>query len=110
MNITNQLNRVPGEETTLLPGSAMSSELPTGTLTYLFTDLEGSTQLWEQHPNAMQPALARHDVLLHEAIISNQGQVIKSTGDGIQAVFKLCAPCCSRNQSHASTPYLPSKG
>ena len=65
----------------------MNSELPTGTLTYLFTDLEGSTQLWETHPEAMQPAMARHDDILRQAIEKNQGHVIKTTGDGMHAVF-----------------------
>ena len=37
------------------------AELPSGTVTFLFTDLEGSTRLWEEHPDAMQGALARHD-------------------------------------------------
>ena len=40
---------------------------PTGTVTFLFTDIEGSTRLWEQHPDAMRPALARHDDLLRQA-------------------------------------------
>ncbi len=39
------------------------SELPSGTVTFLFTDLEGSTRLWEEHPEAMRPALARLDEL-----------------------------------------------
>lgn len=42
--------------------------LPTGTVTFLFTDVEGSTKLWEQHSEAMKVALARHDVLLRQAI------------------------------------------
>src|SRR5262245_53974406 len=42
--------------------------LPTGTATFLFTDIAGSTQLWEQHPQAMRAALARHDALLRQAI------------------------------------------
>jgi class 3 adenylate cyclase len=46
------------------------AELPTGTVTFLFTDLEGSTRLWEQHPEAMREALARHDELLREAVES----------------------------------------
>ena len=37
------------------------TELPTGTVTFLFTDIEGSTRLWEEHPDAMRGALARHD-------------------------------------------------
>src|SRR5215213_8856051 len=42
--------------------------LPSGTITFLFTDIEGSTQLWEQHPQAMQHVLARHDTTLREII------------------------------------------
>jgi len=55
--------------------------------TFLFTDLEGSTQLWQQHPEAMQGALARHDALLRSAVESFGGQVVKTTGDGLHAVF-----------------------
>jgi len=62
-------------------------KLPTGTVTFLFTDLEASTRLWEQHPGAMQAALARHDALLTEAVAKHGGQVVKSTGDGLHAVF-----------------------
>ena len=61
--------------------------LPTGTVTFLFTDIEGSTMLWEQHPDAMQAALARHDKLLRHAIESSDGRIVKSTGDGVYAVF-----------------------
>jgi predicted ATPase/class 3 adenylate cyclase len=63
------------------------AELPSGTVTFLFTDIEGSTRLWEEHPKAMQAALARHDVILHGAIGSNRGFVVKTTGDGCHAVF-----------------------
>ena len=62
--------------------------LPTGTVTFLFTDLEGSTRLWEQHPEAMKEALARHDELLRDAVESNVGHVVKTTGDGLHAVFR----------------------
>ncbi len=61
--------------------------LPSGTVTFLFTDIEGSTKLWEQHPEAIKPALAKHDSLLKEAIESNNGHIIKTTGDGVHAVF-----------------------
>src|SRR5919201_1919598 len=64
------------------------ASLPTGTVTFLFTDIEGSTQLWEKHPEAMKSALARHDLILHEAIESNHGHAIKTTGDGIHGVFE----------------------
>jgi predicted ATPase/class 3 adenylate cyclase len=64
------------------------NSLPAGTVTFLFTDIEGSTQLWEKHPEAMKPALAKHDAILKETIESNHGHVIKTTGDGIHAVFE----------------------
>jgi hypothetical protein len=60
---------------------------PTGTVTHLFTDIEGSTGLWEQHPEAMSAALARHDAILRETILAHAGHVVKSTGDGFYAVF-----------------------
>jgi predicted ATPase/class 3 adenylate cyclase/Tfp pilus assembly protein PilF len=61
--------------------------LPTGTVTFLFTDIEGSTRLWEQHPTAMQQALYRHDVLLRIAIEANRGYVFKTVGDAFCAAF-----------------------
>ncbi len=66
----------------------MSSTFPSGTVTFLFTDLEGSTKLWEAFPDQMQGALARHDNLLRLAIEDNGGRVIKTTGDGFHAVFE----------------------
>ena len=65
----------------------MVSELPSGTVTFLFTDLEGSTRLWEEHPDAMQAALARHDEMVRTAIESHGGHVVKTTGDGFHAAF-----------------------
>ncbi len=62
--------------------------LPSGTVTFLFTDIENSTQLWEKHPNEMKSALAKHDSILRRAIESNHGIVIKTTGDGFHAVFE----------------------
>ena len=61
--------------------------LPSGTVTFLFTDLEGSTRLWENYPDAMPAALARHDELLRDAIESHHGYVVKIAGDGVHAVF-----------------------
>jgi predicted ATPase/class 3 adenylate cyclase len=55
--------------------------------TYLFTDIEGSTRLWEQEPERMRPALARHDALTREAVEANRGRIVKTTGDGFHAVF-----------------------
>lgn len=67
------------------------SHLPEGTVTFLFTDIEGSTKLWEQFPEAMKTALARHDSILKEAIETNHGYVVKTTGDGVHAVFRAVA-------------------
>ena len=55
--------------------------------TFLFTDIEGSTRLWEEHAAAMGAALAQHDQLLRASIEAHDGMVIKTTGDGILAVF-----------------------
>src|SRR3954451_719023 len=63
------------------------AELPSGTVTFLFTDIEGSTRLWEAHPDAMRDALARHDELLRQAIESHGGYVVKTAGDGFLAAF-----------------------
>ena len=69
----------------------MLNNLPSGTITFLFTDIEGSTQLWERYPDAMQAALAWHDELLRRAIESHHGRVVKSTGDGCMAAFASAA-------------------
>ena len=61
--------------------------LPSGTLTFLFTDLESSTELWEKFPQEMKSVLAMHDSILKEAVKSNNGTIVKTTGDGIHAVF-----------------------
>jgi predicted ATPase/class 3 adenylate cyclase len=55
--------------------------------TFLITDIEGSTRLWEEHAQAMASALARHDALLRSAVEGRGGAVIKTTGDGLLAVF-----------------------
>jgi class 3 adenylate cyclase len=62
-------------------------ELPSGTVTFLFTDIEGSTRLWEERPDAMRSAMDRHDELLREAIEAHDGYVVKTTGDGFHAAF-----------------------
>jgi predicted ATPase/class 3 adenylate cyclase len=62
-----------------------------GTHTFLFTDLEGSTRLWERFPQAMKRALERHDSILLTAVTAAGGQVVKTTGDGLMAVFGSAA-------------------
>jgi predicted ATPase/class 3 adenylate cyclase len=66
---------------------AFSSDPSLRTLTFLFTDLVGSTRLWEQYPDGMKAVMERHDALLRAAVESSAGQVVKMTGDGLHAVF-----------------------
>ena len=63
------------------------NDLPEGTVTFLFTDVEGSTRLWERHPQTMPAVLARHDEVISAAVGDHGGHVVKSTGDGFLAVF-----------------------
>jgi class 3 adenylate cyclase len=56
--------------------------VPSGTVTFLLTDIEGSTRRWERHPAAMRTALARHDTLLHEGIAAHHGVVLTERGEG----------------------------
>ncbi len=70
-------------------------ELPTGTVTFLFTDIQGSTPLWERVPEAMQTAVALHQSLLGRAIEANGGVVFKIVGDAFQAAFPLASQALS---------------
>jgi predicted ATPase/class 3 adenylate cyclase len=54
---------------------------------FLFTDIEGSTGLWERFPESMKSSLDRHDAILRGAVESAAGEVVKTTGDGLMAVF-----------------------
>ena len=60
---------------------------PSAVTVFLFTDIEGSTRLWEREPERMRPALARHDALARLAVESHRGTVVKMTGDGLYAAF-----------------------
>jgi predicted ATPase/class 3 adenylate cyclase len=64
---------------------------PTGTVTFLFTDVEGSTKLWERSPNAMQRALARHDEILKGAVEGHDGYVFKTVGDVFCCAFRTAS-------------------
>ena len=59
-----------------------------GLVTFLFTDIEGSSRLWETDPERMRPALARHDALIRGAVARNRGTVVKMLGDGVHAAFE----------------------
>jgi predicted ATPase/class 3 adenylate cyclase len=65
----------------------MASKLPTGTVTFLFTDIEGSTKLAQEFPSELPQLLARHNAILQNAIESNQGQVFRMAGDAFCAAF-----------------------
>ena len=65
----------------------MNPELPTGTVTFLFTDIEGSTKLWQLHPDAMPNALAYHHTILNETITAHAGYVFQIIGDAFCAAF-----------------------
>ncbi len=64
---------------------------PSGTITFLFTDIEGSTRLWENHTRPMKAALARHDVILRSCIEAFGGYVFKTVGDAFCAAFETAA-------------------
>jgi predicted ATPase/class 3 adenylate cyclase len=68
------------------PGEPLTA-LPSGTVTFLFTDIENSTGLWEQFGDAMRAALARHNEILRTAIERHYGTIFKIVGDAICAAF-----------------------
>src|ERR687894_1068274 len=63
------------------------ANLPTGTVNFLFTDVEGSTKLWERYPEAMRASMARHDEVLREVMDSGGGYVFKTVGDAFCVAF-----------------------
>jgi len=77
-----------------MPGTSEAHEkpqqpapLPAGTVTFLFTDIEGSAQRWERHRDAMKAAVARHEQLLTAAMQQHGGYVFKTVGDAFCAAF-----------------------
>src|SRR5215203_677441 len=63
------------------------TDLPTGTLTFLFTDIEGSTRMWEKSPEVMSETLVCHDEILRDTIAWHGGYVFKAVGDAFCATF-----------------------
>lgn len=74
----------PGRDDEMSP-----TTISTETLTFLFTDIEGSTRLWERDPEGMKAALGRHDRVVRQAIESHGGGVFKTSGDAFAAVFRV---------------------
>ncbi len=75
------------------PTQFSPSDLPTGTLTFLFTDVEGSTRLWELYPEEMRVAMARHDELIESYVVQSGGKVVRPRGEGDSrfAVFQYAS-------------------
>jgi predicted ATPase/class 3 adenylate cyclase len=71
----------------IIRGVGQPDSIPSGAVTLLFTDIQGSTRLWESEPDQMAPALRRHDVILRETIQDNGGYVFKTVGDAFCASF-----------------------
>jgi class 3 adenylate cyclase len=67
----------------------MPDRLPSGTVTFLYTDIEGSATLWEREPKPMQAALDRHHAILHHAVAGCGGHVYKIIGDAFQVAFEV---------------------
>ena len=65
----------------------MAGNPPSGTVTFLLTDLEGSTRMWEQDPEAMKAAMVRHDEILEKTFAETRGFVFSRMGDGMAAAF-----------------------
>jgi predicted ATPase/class 3 adenylate cyclase len=64
-----------------------SAVIPSGTITFVFTDIEGSTQRWDRNRAAMEHALRRHDAIVHRSIADHGGHVFKTIGDAFCAAF-----------------------
>jgi predicted ATPase/class 3 adenylate cyclase len=62
--------------------------LPSGVVTFMFSDIEGSTRLWESDPSGMRRSLARHDEIFRGHVADAGGHVFKHTGDGFAAAFE----------------------
>ncbi|MDQ4074669.1 MAG: adenylate/guanylate cyclase domain-containing protein [Chloroflexota bacterium] len=77
----------------ILQREACGVSLPTGTVTFVFTDLVGSTALWEQYPEGMWAAMRRHDALVEGVVEAHGGQVVRPRGEGDSrfAVFALAS-------------------
>src|SRR5690242_16354784 len=80
---------------------------PSGTVTFLFTDIVGSTRRWEQQPAAMAAAFAQQEMILRQAIAAYGGYTYTQIGDGFQAAFPtapaaLAAAVAAQRALHAA--------
>jgi transcriptional regulator with XRE-family HTH domain len=106
-----QLPQAPPPAQRAVSGAAQSASdgsaaRPSGTVTFLFSDIEGSTDLWEHTPEAMRRSLARHDQIMSDAIAAAGGYAYKTIGDAFQAAFAtalqaLAAALAAQRALHA---------
>src|SRR6266850_3601847 len=90
------------------------TERPAGTVTFLFTDMEGSTHAWEAHPAQTSAALRRHDEIVAKGVGAHNGVIIleRGEGDSVFAVFArasdaVAAACAIQSALHAESWVLP---
>jgi len=83
----NRVGAPPGEILGPSPPPVNDGLVDPAVTTFLFTDIEGSTGLWERNPECMQPALAHHDAISRSAVEQHHGAVVKMVGDGMLAAF-----------------------
>src|SRR5947209_17845055 len=81
--------------------------LPQGAVTFLYTDIEGSTRLWQEHPKAMPHALERHDALIRRAVEGAGGVIFRRMGDAFCAAFS--APLAALSAAVAAQTGLASE-
>ncbi len=77
----------PAVASALMSRAGAVESTPRTTATFLFTDIESHTPLWEAHPDVMAHALATHDALIRDTVVAAGGRVVKYGGDGVMAVF-----------------------
>src|SRR5919106_831973 len=71
------------------------ADLPSGTVSFLFTDIEGSTKLAQEHPKEMPELLARHNTILNQVIERYQGFVFRTVGDSFSVAFHTAGDALS---------------
>ena len=79
--------RSTGRAQTFVYGESHDDFAPSGVVTFLFTDIEGSTRRWEADADAMRAALEAHDHVMRETVAAHSGWLFKHTGDGVCAAF-----------------------
>jgi class 3 adenylate cyclase len=81
------------------------TERPAGTVTFLYTNIEGSTAHWEQAPAAMRWAVDRHATLIRQAVAAYDGHVFRTVGDGTCAAFATAPAALAAQQTRVTKPW-----